>query len=309
LDFPSYYVVGAGGIGLLLQYLVQATNECTLIAKGRSAERFAEAPLKVSGLREDMVDVRCRDWSQLRRLEPNACVFVTVKSHQVPQVLNSLKPVLSETNTIVLCQNGIGIYEVARQELPKNPLLRLACWMGVQRIDLNHIDIAGIYKFDIAGETQYAEALDACADILSGSGIPTTKSLDPRYNEWQKALWNITVNGLCSILNTRNGTILDHPEILDTAKLLVAETVKIAALDGVNLTEEDQHAVFASLEKTRTNINATLQDLKAGRHPELEFLNGAVVQTATRHDQKAPLNETIMNLVTYIEKTNRLREA
>jgi 2-dehydropantoate 2-reductase len=198
---------------------------------------------------------------------------------------------------------------MARQELPKNPLLRLACWMGVQRLDLNHIDISGIYKFDIAAEPQYEAALNACADILSGSGIPTTRSTDPLYNEWQKALWNITVNGLCSILNTRNGAILDHPEILDTAKLLVAETVNIAALEGVHLTEEDQHVVFASLEKTRTNLNATLQDLKAGRHPELEFLNGAVVQTAGKHGQKAPLNETIINLVTYIEKTNRLREA
>jgi 2-dehydropantoate 2-reductase len=303
MEISSFYVVGAGGIGLLLQYLLQKNNDCRLVTTQRSFERLSDAPLKVSGSREDMVDVPCLRWTDVTRLDPNACVLLTVKSHQVLSVLDTLKPLLAETNIVALCQNGIGIYDLARQALPKNPILRLSCWMGVRRVDLNHIDVAGVYKFDLGGEPRNEACLRAVGEILSATGIPLTVSTDPRKSEWQKALWNIAVNGLCSLLNGPNGIILDNPEVLDCAKLLVTEAVEVAALDGIHLSEEDQLAVFASLEKTRANINATLQDLRAGRHPELEFLNGAVVETATRHDQKAPVNETIMNLVTYIEKT------
>lgn len=299
-------MVGAGGIGLFIQYYLQQSLGTVLIARERSCAALADSPLKVTGIAEGELRLNCIGWSQLERLEEPATVFVAVKAHEVVDVLNHLNAVLAPASKILLCQNGIGIYEIGRRTCPKHHIYRLSCWVGVRRVDLNHIHVAGLHKFDLAAEAD--QDLRFWAESLEHAGIPTTFNTNPVKSEWEKALWNITVNGLCSIVNAHNGAILDHPELREIAENILEETVAVARNEGIILDDSSRVAVFGSLEKTRENINATLQDLRAGRHPELEFFNGAVVATAVKQHMRAPLNLMVLRLVDYLDRQKLLKE-
>lgn len=302
-------VIGAGSIGLFLQYLLQKSVPATLLGRQKSVSALSEKRLAISGAVASECQVNTAVLDESTSFTEFSTIFIATKAHEVNAILEQLKRRIKPATAIVLCQNGIGLFDAAEKVLGEVPVFRLSCWMGIQRKDLNHIHVAGIHKFDLSGLPQYADVLRNWQEILIDAGVTTTISCNPVYSEWQKALWNITVNGLCSIANRNNGAILEYPELRCAAELILSEAVKVAALEGIELTEQDQQAVFLSLEKTAGNINATLQDLRAGRHPELEYFNGAVTRIAQKHDQIAPLNETIWNLVSFLEKTQQLKES
>ncbi len=301
-------VIGAGSMGLFLQYLVQESADTCLLTRESSLRAFAEEPLKVTGALEGNLNIKCHSWADMPALEANAPIFVATKAHELPMVLKELLPHIQPNNPIILMQNGLGILDQAREILPKNPIIRLLCYIGVRKVSPVHIHVAGIHKYELAGNKSNADFLQNWQEILKNKGVDTAVSYEPYAAEWQKALWNLSINGLCSIVDEPNGAIADSPELNKIARDIVAEAVEIAKLEGIHLTTERVEDVFKSLARTRTNINATLQDLRAGRHPELEFLNGAVAKIAEKHGRRAPLNEAVFNLVTYLEKTGKRKE-
>lgn len=302
------YVIGAGSIGLFIQYLLQPVVSSVLVARPASCEKLTHVPLRLTGAIEASRQIGCQTWATLPTHTSPATLLIATKAHEVTEVLNQVPDLFPPGSTLILCQNGIGIFEIARHRLPDFTILRLHCWMGIQRRALDHIHIAGIYKFDLAGDPQAAPVLAQWQAIFGQTPVPTTVGTNPPYAEWQKALWNITVNGLCSIVDAPNGAILDFPELRIVADAIMTEAVTVAHRAGIPLTQADITTVFDSLEKTRTNINATLQDLRAGRHPELEFFNQAVVETATRFGCPAPVNTLVVQLVKYLEKTKQRKE-
>lgn len=295
-------------MGLFLQYLIQESCNTYLLARDYSFSQLNSSDLKVTGSLAGSLKIRCHSWQNLPPIDDNAPIFVATKAHELPAVLSDLQKHISTKNPIVLMQNGLGVLDLGKQVLPQNPMLRLLCYIGARKVEANHIHVAGIHKYDFAGEKSSTELLEKWQSILTAKGVETSISFSPAESEWQKALWNLSINGLCSIVDEPNGAIADSPELNDLAREIVLEAVEIAKLEGIRLTTGHIEDVFKSLARTRANINATLQDLRAGRHPELEFLNGAVAKIAEKHGTKAPLNQAVFNLVTYLEKAGKRKE-
>lgn len=303
-----HYVFGAGGIGLLIQYYLSKEIECTLIARQHTVDAFKNDKLYITGAIEEQVDVDCLTLDNLDRINAGDVVFVATKVNDTFDALKELNKKLENGAIVVLCQNGIGVYSRCNPQLEGKIILRLNCWMGVVREEFNKIRLAGTFKFDLSGSESDHLHIEPIKKSLSTSGVRVDCGNDIKLSEWQKALWNIAVNGICTIADSRNGEILEHEELKEIAKGLLLESQRIALLDGVKLQDNDLAQVFKSLETTKNNFNATLQDLRAGKLSEMDYLNGAVVKCARVHDQKAPINETIVNLVKYLEKTSARRK-
>jgi 2-dehydropantoate 2-reductase len=301
------WVIGAGSIGLFLQYLLQPAVNSVLIARPASVDALRHQALTLQGAMTDQLMINCA--TTIPTTAEPSVVFIVTKAPAVLPLLATLASQLPPQSQVILCQNGIGLYDQVTQQYPHWKVMRLSCWMGMARQSLTALKIAGIFKFDLAANASNSEALQFWQAVLAQQAIPTTISTNPQYSEWQKALWNITVNGLCAILDVPNGAILDHPEIRAVAQDIMQETVAVAAQAGINLTLADQQAVFQSLEKTRQNINASLQDLRAGRATEIGFFNGAVVNLARKMGMRAPLNEFIVNIIKYLERQQLRRSA
>jgi 2-dehydropantoate 2-reductase len=309
----STIVVGAGSIGLFLQALLQAREDSVLCARPRSHETLRAGPLRITrggGAAEERLALRVVTVDELPGLglAPSVTVFVTTKVPELAAALAELAPHLGAAAAIVLCQNGVGVIDEARRALPAARLYRLQCWMGVRRVALDHVHVAGVDRFELAGDPADAAFLADCRSRLAATGIPCAVEPDLRRSEWRKALWNIAVNGLCCVADAANGAILEQPPLRRIAEALIDEAIVTAARDGVVLDDRDRAAVFASLARTAANLNGSLQDLRAGRRPELAYLNGAVVAAAARHGARAPVNQTIVDLVEFLAEAG-LREA
>ncbi len=308
------FVLGAGSLGLFTQYHFQKNGlPSTLLGRKETKEHFKQNKLSVSGLIEDTIEIDCDTLEDLsaEKITDDTVIFILCKANQVESVMTSLNERLGAkcACTLVLCQNGIGVFDLACANSAATAfrLVRLHYWLGTERKSIDEVKIAGIYKFDLSAEPENKEQLEKVQSILSVTGITIETGFDPHLSEWKKALWNIAVNGLCSIADKPNGAILDNAELFAISKTLVQEACEVAKLGGIELDKGDVDQVFRSLSQTRANTNATLQDLRAGRPCEIDYFNGAVVKYARSHGQKAPFNETISNLVLYLEKSQARR--
>jgi 2-dehydropantoate 2-reductase len=300
-------VVGAGAIGLLLQYLLQAPARSTLVARKESWERLQAQPLRISGEMEATQYVRCQTWETLGDLDPLVTVFVAVRAREVPAILQTLKPRLAKHATVVLCQDGIGVFRAANEVLPKTRLARLVSWLEAERWEPDHVHVTGLGRLELAGDPGDGAFLAHWENVLSRPGLQTTIAFDAPALEWRKGLVAIASHALSALTEAKNGAVLDSPELRSIASELIEEAVAVAEMDGVRLTSHDRAAVFQSLESARGGVSDALVDLRAGRRPELDFANGAVVEAARRHGRKAPVNEAVLALVEFLERSGRWR--
>jgi 2-dehydropantoate 2-reductase len=185
--------------------------------------------------------------------------------------------------------------------------VRLASWLAAERWEPDHLHVAGLGRLDLAGDPGDAALLDHWRSVLSRPGLETTVAFDARALEWRKGLVAIASHALTALTEAKNGALLDSAELRSVVAGLVEEAATAAKAEGVRLSAHDRAAVFQSLEASRGCVSEALLDLRAGRRPELDFANGAVVEAARRHGKKAPVNEAVLALVEFLDKSGRWR--
>ena len=148
VDPMRFHVLGLGSIGHLfahhLRRATSAEHSITLIHKSRSvAERFlvqgnlirverngvvtTSRGFKVDAFDSPSLDVRTGDTPDPKNAgyrnfdEPIDSLFVTAKAHLAITAVTKLAPRLSANSTIVLLQNGMGIYEELSHRVFRTP--------------------------------------------------------------------------------------------------------------------------------------------------------------------------------------------
>lgn len=304
------FVLGAGAVGLWLQWRLQLQGGCTLLARGATLQRLRAEALQVrdaSGAELDRLQLQVDDVA-VAALPRGATVLIATKADDVGPALDALWGRLPLDATVVLCQNGIGVVEAAAAQYGAWAYGRAGCWMGARREHEDTLVVAGVHRVDLAGQAAARPALALLGQRLRASGIAVDDlGEDIDRAEWRKALWNVAVNALCAVVDGPNGLLLEHPPLRRLAESLLDEALEVAGRDGVTLDGNDRATVWRSLETTRRNINATLQDLRAGRRPELAWLNGAVARGARRQGWQARANEALLDLVEHLHATGARR--
>jgi 2-dehydropantoate 2-reductase len=92
--------------------------------EGREARRFARGTLKSQNANVGGLDAKAKDSSPPHThhtLLPIDSLIVTVKAYMTVDVVKALVPRLGPNSTIVLLQNGMGIYERLLEDVFRNP--------------------------------------------------------------------------------------------------------------------------------------------------------------------------------------------
>ncbi len=297
----SFYIIGAGSIGVFVAAKLSKNAPVTLVPRDpSSAERFA------NGITFTMNDqghfqVPCLPWSQIERFEKDSFVLLTTKIYQLGDALREVAKRTDGSQTLVLCQNGLGVCEEAEKFLPGVKWGRAICWLGVRLEAPATVHVAGVEAMELAGGEE--APLRRLAETLSASGIPAFWSSNVAPAEWKKALWNVSVNGLCALVQGPNGLVLEDPFLKPLMDLLMKEALAVARAQGVHLTDADCARVIEGTRTAGKNRNSTLQDLTYGRATEMPWLNGAVVRLGLKYGVPTPGHLMIANLIQHLEKT------
>ncbi len=212
-------------------------------------------------------------------------LLVTLKAWQVSDAVKGLVASLSPTTPVLLLHNGMGTVEELKS-LP-NPLLMGTTTHAARRDGNVIIHVAsGITHIGPAraqdGEFSYlADTLQmALPDVAWHNTI--------RPALWRKLAVNCVINPLTALRDCKNGDLRDVPEEIEK---IAREVAAVIEREGHHISADELIAyVHQVIESTAENISSMLQDVRAMRHTECDYITGYLLRRARAHGIAVPEN-------------------
>ncbi len=301
-------VVGAGVIGsLYAAHLARDVEVSVLTRREDHARALAAEGLRISGKSDFTASVHATaDPAELPEFDLG---IVATKATQLEEAASSLAG-RSPAATLMTIQNGLGAEDVVRGH-GDWPLVSAVTFMSGVRHGDTHVE----YELDTetwlgpyAGTTSFEHAREIEA-LLVGSGLRARAFPDLRPAQWSKLIFNATVNAVSALTDLPHvSQFAARDGLTDLGHLvfdLVAEGKAVAAAAGVELHEDPWEMNVHAVRRGETlaaqghyaHVPSMLEDVRAGRPTEVDFITGALVRKAAAHGVAVPLHTAMYRLV------------
>ena len=296
----KFAVVGAGAIGGYLgARLARAGEDVTFIARNRNL-----AAINAHGFKLILEDGReehaptARAVQHMAEAGPQDVVLLTVKAHQVGDLLPDLRQLFGPHTTVVTMINGIpwwyfhrlaGAHEgrgldsvdpggrIAAHIEPER-LIGSVVYPAAELVEPGVVRLIEGNRFTI-GELngERSERIEALSAALIRAGFKAPVSKDIRSELWIKLWGNLSFNPISALSHATLADICRFPPSRDLAAGMMAEAQAVAEKLGVRFKISlDQR--IAGAEAVGAHKTSMLQDVEHGRPLEIEALVGAVVE-------------------------------
>jgi 2-dehydropantoate 2-reductase len=301
-------VVGAGVIGsLYAAHLARDLEVSVLTRRAEHADALNADGLRISG-KSDFT-ARLRATADPAELPDFDLGIVATKATQLEEAAAALAGRFPAA-TLMTIQNGLGAEELVRTR-GDWPLLSAVTFMsGVRHAD-THVE----YELDtetwlgpFAGTATYEQAQEV-EELLVAAGLHARAFPDLRPAQWSKLIFNATVNSVSALTDLPHvGAFAARDGETDLGNLvhdLMDEGKAVAAAAGVSLHEDpwemNVHAVHRgetlAAQGHYAHVPSMLEDVRAGRPTEVDFITGALVGEAAKHGVQVPLHTAMYRLV------------
>ncbi len=220
-------------------------------------------------------------------------LLVTLKAWQVSGAIRTLLPQLKPDCAILLLHNGLG----TREELPAltQPLLQGITTHAAYRSDSGSI----IHVYDgttrIGPLSANAQSISYLAEVLHDALPDVAWHNNIAAPCWIKLASNCVINPLTAAYGCRNGEIEQYSEEIEA---LCREVAMVMDREGYHTSYESLlFYVGQTIKSTAGNTSSMLQDIRAQRHTEIDYINGYLLRRARAHGLNVPENQRLYELI------------
>lgn len=225
-------------------------------------------------------------------LASSELLIVTLKAWQVSNAVKHLAGILPDTTPIVLVHNGMGTVEELRGV--KQPLL-LASTTQAARRDGNVIIHVAQGTTHIGPAKSYEWDYSYLAEVLQ-SVLPDVAWHNNIHSAiWRKLAVNCVINPLTALKGCKNGDLRDYTQ---EVAAICREVAAVMEREGIHTSAENLlFYVEQVIESTAENISSMLQDVRAQRHTEIDYITGFLLNRARAHGVAVPENARLFELI------------
>ena len=313
-------VVGAGVIGSLYAgHLARGLDVSVLTRRDEQARTLNEHGLRISGKSDFTATLQATaDPAELADFELGILATKATQLEEAAAKLSGRFPAA----TLMTIQNGLGAEEVVRGH-GDWPIVSAVTFMSGVRHDDSHVE----YELDTEtwlgpydGTTTFERAQEIEA-LLVAAGLRARAFPDLRPAQWSKLIFNATVNTVSALTDLPHvGLFASRERPTDLGHLvhgLVEEGKEVAAAAGVELHEDPWEMNVLAVRRGETlaaeghyaHVPSMLEDVRACRPTEVDFITGALVREAERLDVPVPLHMAMYRLVKAREAGAESRES
>ncbi|HLP22829.1 MAG TPA: ketopantoate reductase family protein [Microbacteriaceae bacterium] len=313
-------VIGAGAMGgLLAARLSDAGHAVQVVARGTHRDAIAENGLRLRGA---FGEVTCRP-RVVDALDSVELVLVCVKLHDSEAALRAHAAGIG-TAPVVLIQNGVEGFALARSILPQAPLFG-----GISLIAANFTE-PGLVTVTNPGPVLVGRGYgpaDAETEAIAGvlaDAVPARAIANFEGATWTKLVFNMA-NAIPAITGLSVQQVGAHPWLArvpaaamrEAARVGLARGVQFGKLEGISpdvITSIAEQPARETVPFVRAsagdmgdtpNLASMLQSVRRGRPTEVDFLNGAVVRFGSERGVPTPVNAVLTKMVHRVERTGR----
>jgi 2-dehydropantoate 2-reductase len=318
-------IIGAGAIGGYVGVkLALAGEDVTFIVRGANLEAIRSNGMKLimhDGTEHVTKDVKAtNDYTQAG---PQDVVILAMKAHQVEAVAKDLPKLFGPDTTVVTMQNGIPYWYFHKHGGPHegnqvtsvDPTGMLAEMIPPRRVigcvvyPASELIAPGVVKH-IEGDRfpigeldgSSSERVRAISECFTKAGFKAPVLDNIRSEIWLKLWGNLTFNPISSLSHSTLVDICQFPLSRELAASMMREAQEVAHKLGIEFRVTLDKRI-AGAEKVGKHKTSMLQDIEAGRAPEIDALVGSVVELGRLTQTPTPHIDTVYALVKLLAKT------
>ncbi len=318
-------IIGAGAIGGYVGVkLALAGEDVTFMVRGANLETITKNGMKlIMHDGTELVATNVKATNNYDEAGPQDLVILAMKAHQVESVVDDVPKLFGPDTVVVTMQNGIpywyfhkhgGPYEGSRVQ-SVDPTGQIAAKISPSRVlgcvvyPASELIAPGVVvhiegdRFPI-GEldgsvSERAQKVSECF-INAGFKAPILENI--RAEIWLKLWGNLTFNPISSLSHSTLVDICQYPLSRELAGDMMIEAQRIANKLGIEFRVPLEKRI-AGAEKVGKHKTSMLQDIEAGRAPEIDALVGSVVELGRLTHTATPHINTVYALVKLLAKT------
>jgi 2-dehydropantoate 2-reductase len=213
--------------------------------------------------------------------------------------------------TVMTVQNGLGAEEIVGRHGDWPVISAVTFMSGVRHGDA-HVE----YELDTetwlgpyAGTATPYERVAEVERLLVESGLRARAFGDLLPAQWSKLIFNATVNTVAALTDLPHvsafAAVAEPTDLGLLVRDLMDEGKRVAAAAGVELHEDPWEMNVLAVRRGETeaahgayaHVPSMLEDVRAQRRTEVDFITGALVREASRLGVPVPLHEAVYQLV------------
>ena len=318
-------IVGAGAIGGYLgAKLALAGEDVTFIARNKNL-----AAINANGFRLRLEDGSEQHAANVRAVQnmadagPQDAVLLTLKAHQVRDVLPDLRALFGPDTTVVSMINGVpwwyfhklaGPYEgrqldsvdpggVIASHIEPERVIGSVVYPAAELVEPGVVRVIEGNRFTL-GEPDGTRSprIEALSQALIRAGFKAPISKDIRAEIWVKLWGNLSFNPISALTHATLQDICRFPASRALAANMMREGQAVAEALGIvfKISLEQR---LAGAEAVGAHKTSMLQDVEHGRALELDALVGSVIELGRVTGTPTPTIEAICAAASLLSKT------
>jgi 2-dehydropantoate 2-reductase len=319
---PRIHILGVGNLGRLFAHALAKADSTTpitlLLHRASLAEEWEQAGKRIEIITDGVPD---RTGSfDVEVVSPDTSLgiidnlIVATKTIRTASAISAIKHRLTSESTVLLTQNGMGTADELNDVVFKDPSTRPKYLAAITSHGVYsqgpfrsvHAGLADVTIGRLGQSTAPQYLIDKIvqAPILSAREVTPSELL---LLQLQKLVINAMMNPMTVIFNCRNGELYNREPILQVMRKLLREASQVIQslpqLQGDSISKQRfsqqnlERVVLDVAKKTGKNTSSMLQDVRAGRETEIDYINGYIIARGKQAGIDCTNNERLVRMV------------
>ena len=318
-------IIGAGAIGGLVGVkLALAGEDVTFLVRGTNLAAIRDNGMKlIEHDGTELVARNVRATNDYTEAGVQDVVILALKAQQVEAVVADLPKLFGPATTVITMQNGIPFWYfqkhggehadrivesvdpggVISAAIPAERIIGCVVYPASELIApgvVRHIEGERFPLGEIDGTT--SPRVQALSEVFAKAGFKAPVLEDIRSEIWLKLWGNLTFNPISALSHSTLVDICQFPLTRELATAMMQEAQAVAAKLGITFRIPLEKRI-AGAEKVGKHKTSMLQDIEAGRGPEIDALVGSVIELGRLTGTPTPHIDTVYALVRLLGKT------
>lgn len=319
-------IIGAGGIGGYVGVkLALAGEDVTFIVRGANLTAIRNKGMKlIMGDGTEQVATNVRATSDYAEAGPQDLVILALKAHQVEAVARDVPKLFGPDTVVVTMQNGIPYWYfhkhggaalegtrvtsvdptgVTSDCIPAHRVIGCVVYPASELIApgvVRHIEGERFPIGELDGSK--SERVNRISASFTNAGFKSPVLDNIRSEIWLKLWGNLTFNPISALSHATLVDICQYPLARELAASMMTEAQTVAHKLGIEFRLSLDKRI-AGAEKIGKHKTSMLQDIEAGRAPEIDALVGSVIELGRLTNTPTPHIDTVYALVKLLGKT------
>lgn len=286
------FIIGAGAVGKALAVFLKLEGKDVSIIRGSVDNQPNDRELiKVQMADDSILQAEIEISSLSDHANFDGILVLANKSYGNEKLAESLLN-RAKNNPIVLLQNGLGVEEPF-MKLGFTKIYRAVLFTTCQLVSNNLVKFKPVAISQIGILKGKIVELQFVVNQINNTIFKFAVNENIQPIIWKKAIANCVFNSICPLLENDNGVFLRNDNVLELAKKVISECVKVAINQNINLTEKEVLDNVLMISKMSDGqLISTLQDMRNKRKTEIETLNFAIVNYAKQAGNELDVTTT-----------------